>query len=57
MMPVLWAKYKEFFVMVRKPKGFGKFSKLLRRLAAVPKEVVEQKIAQAKAARKLRLKK
>jgi len=43
--------------MGRKPKGFGKFSELLRRLAAVPKEAVEQKIAQAKAARKLRLKK
>lgn len=41
----------------RKPKGFGKFSELLRRVAAVPKEVVDAKIAANKAAKKLRRKK
>jgi hypothetical protein len=41
----------------RRPKGIGKFTELLSRLVAVPKEAVEQRIAAKKAARKLRLKK
>lgn len=41
----------------RRPKGIGKFTELLSRLVAVPKEAVNAKIAQAKAARKLRRKK
>jgi len=43
--------------MERRPKGFGKFNELLRRVAAVPKEFVDAKIAQAKAAKKKRRKK
>jgi hypothetical protein len=50
----LWERLK---IVDRKPKRFGKFNALLRRIAAVPKEVVEAKIAQAKAAKKLRRKK
>jgi len=38
----------------RKPKGFGRFEDVLRKVASVPKEVVEQKIADKKAARKKR---
>jgi hypothetical protein len=41
----------------RKPKGFGNFNELLRKIVAVPKEVVDEKIAQNKSARKLRRKK
>jgi len=43
--------------MDRKPKGFGAFTDLLRRIAAVPKEIVEQRIAAKKEARKKRLQK
>lgn len=50
----LWERLK---IMDRKPKGFGAFTDLLRRIVAVPKEVVNAKIAQAQAARKLRRKK
>lgn len=38
--------------MDRKPKGFGAFAALLRRLAAVPKEAVDARIAQQQAARR-----
>ncbi len=42
---------------MRKPKGFGKFTELLRKVASVPKERVNAKIAQAKAAKKAKHKK
>lgn len=40
-----------------KPRGWGKFDELARKLAKVPKEQVEAKIAEAKAARKKRRRK
>jgi len=40
--------------MKRKPKGFGKFRELLGKLAAVPKEDVDARMAEAKAAKKER---
>lgn len=42
---------------MRRPKGFGKFAELLRKVASVPKERVNAKIAQAKAAKKAKHKK
>lgn len=41
----------------RKPKGFGRFTELLRKIASVPKEQVDAKIAAQKAAKKNRRKK
>lgn len=38
----------------RKPKGFGAFTDLLRTVASVPKEQVDAKIAEKKAAKKKR---
>ena len=32
--------------MAKKPKGFGKFSRLLKRVVAVPKDKVDARIAQ-----------
>jgi hypothetical protein len=43
--------------MERKPKGVGKFEDLLRRVVSVPKEAVDKRINDKKAARKLRRKK
>jgi len=40
----------------RAPKGIGNFTDLLKKIVAVPKEIVEQKIAAKKAARKPRKK-
>lgn len=40
----------------KKPKGWGKFDELARKLAKVPKEEVEAKIAEAHAKRKKRRK-
>ena len=54
--PDLWERFKTMDEN-RRPKGIGKFAELLSRLVAVPKELVDAKIAQAKAARKLRRKK
>jgi hypothetical protein len=41
---------------VMKPKGWGKFNALARKLVAVPKEIVNAKINKDKAARKKRRK-
>lgn len=38
----------------KKPRGWGKFDELSRKLAKVPKEEVEAKIAEAHAKRKKR---
>jgi len=38
----------------KKPRGWGEFDKLVRKLAKVPKEQVEAKIAEAQAKRKKR---
>lgn len=54
MMLGLWERLN---FMSRKPKGFGKFSELLRKVASVPKEHVDDKIAADKAAKKKRRKK
>lgn len=43
--------------MAAKPKGFDEFDKLTRKLAAVPKEQVDAKIAADKAARAAKRKK
>jgi len=40
----------------RAPKGIGNFTELLRKIAAVPKEIIEQRIAAKKATRKKRSK-
>lgn len=40
----------------RAPKGIGNFTNALRKIVSVPKEIVEQKIAAKKAARKPRSK-
>ena len=39
-----------------KPKGWGKFNELARKLVTVPKEIVNAKIAKEKATRKKRKK-
>ena len=39
-----------------KPKGWGKFNELARKLVAVPKEIVNAKIAKEQAERKKRRK-
>lgn len=54
MMLDLWERFN---IMERKPKGFGKFADLLRKVASVPKEQVDAKIAADKAAKKKRRKK
>lgn len=43
--------------MSRKPKGFGRFADLLRKVASVPKEIVDAKIEQQQTAKKKRRKK
>lgn len=41
----------------RRPHGWGQFDKLARKVAAVPKEAVDEKIASEKKARKRRKRK
>ena len=41
----------------RKPKGWGRFDALMRKLAGVPKEDVNERIAAEQAERKARRKK
>jgi hypothetical protein len=53
-MPDFWERLE---IMERKTKGVGKFTDLLRKVVSVPKEIVEQRIADKKTARKLRCKK
>jgi len=43
--------------VIMKPKGWGKFDKLARKVAAVPKEQVNKKIADEQAKRKKRRRK
>jgi hypothetical protein len=53
-MPDLWERFN--MENERKPKGFGNFTELLRKIASVPKEIVSQRIAAKKATRKPRSK-
>jgi hypothetical protein len=50
MMLALWANSKG--VSMSKPKGWGEFDKLARRVVAVPKEAVDAKIKADKIARR-----